>query len=270
MQHIANNETLTLLLVQFDICWENIDRNLETLSDMLSKTTIRGDLILLPEMFSTGFTMNTYPWKEENRRSLEWMKKTANEKNALVCGSLIFSSNNSKDAVNRFFAVFPDQHIVTYDKRHLFRMAGEDQYYTPGNKKVIFTYKGWNISPYICYDLRFPVWSRNADTSRNYPYDLALYVANWPEARIVAWDTLLKARAIENSCYVAGVNRTGTDGNGIVYSGHSSVYDFKGDTLASSAQPNVIITCTLNKYELTLYRSKFPTHLDADKFSLQP
>ena len=168
------------------------------------------------------------------------------------------------DFKHRLLWMQPDGQYKTYDKRHLFRMADEDQSYAMGQERIIVEWKGWKICPLICYDLRFPVWSRN----RNLEYDLLLYVANWPAARVSAWDSLLKARAIENVSYALGVNRVGQDGNEIAYNGHTGVYSPKGDTLAFSDKEEILLV-DLNKRELDSFRSKFPAHLDADEFELK-
>lgn len=195
--------------------------------------------------------------------TVAWMQETACKHQAVITGSLIITENGKY--YNRLVWMRPDGTLEYYDKKHLFRMAGEDGIYAAGSKKLLVTLKGWNICPLVCYDLRFPVWSRNTGNQ----YDLLLYVANWPEPRSLAWRTLLQARAIENLAYVVGVNRVGQDGNGIPYSGDSSVIDPKGQILFSSSRLECMPSFTLSKQELFNFRQKFPAHLDADDFEVR-
>ena len=226
------------------------------------------DLILLPEMFTTGFTMDAHAVAEPmNLTTFRWLKQMAAQTGAVVTGSYVVQDKGKY--FNRLIWMQPDGQFDTYDKRHLFRMAGEDSIYTAGTKRIIKEWKGWRICPLICYDLRFPVWSRNTSGQSNeFSYDLLLYVANWPAARRNAWNTLLQARAIENLSYVIGVNRTGTDGNGHPYTGDSAVIDFKGDVLCRHSDTEIIHQQTLSLDELRAFREKFPANLDADAFTL--
>jgi len=219
MQH------LKIAIIQTDIVWQNAKQNRIQYADKISLIEENVDIVVLPEMFSTGFSMEPVGISETMEgETIKWMKNLASEKNAAICGSLIISEDDN--FYNRFLFVRPSGEINYYNKRHLFSLAGEEKVYTQGTEKLIIEFKGWKICPLICYDLRFPVWARNVET-----YDVLLYVANWPKPRIVAWDTLLKARSIENMCYVIGVNRIGVDGNGYEYNGHSDAYDCLGEKL---------------------------------------
>lgn len=255
---------LRLAWLQYNPVWEKPEINLRKIDEFLLHWN-GADMLILPEMFTTGFTMNPRPFLSVSAKALEWMKKKAREINTVVCGSIIAENNGSP--VNRFYACFPDGQAVHYDKRHLFRMAGEDKHYTPGSGKITFKINDWIISPFICYDLRFPVWSRNIQDN-HILYDLAIYVANWPKARIHAWDVLLKARSIENACYCLGVNRIGVDGYDVEYNGHSGLYDFKGECLQFAGNTQGLFYATLDKQPLIEYRQKFPVFLDADRFNI--
>jgi predicted amidohydrolase len=239
------------------------------LVDSIKETT---DLIILPEMFSTGFTMNPEKFAEPlNGPSLQWLAKKAKEKNAVICGSSAVEDN--KNFYNRLFWVEPGGSVSVYNKRHLFHMAGEDKHYTMGNKKIIKTLNGWNFCPLVCYDLRFPVWSRNTYIKTNgtctAAYDVLIYIANWPETRAYPWKQLLIARAIENQCYVIGVNRIGADGNGIAHSGDSMVINPRGEIISKTkANEESIETVTLDKAYLEDFRRAFPVGMDADDFNL--
>ncbi len=260
-----NNTTLTVAAVQFNIVWQDKKSNFKRLNHLLS--TVNADVIILPEMFQTGFSMQSEELAEpEQDKTLQWMQTIAAEKQAAVTGSFIVSEKQT--FYNRLFWVNPDGTYFTYNKRHLFRMAGEHHHFSAGNRQLIITYKGFRLMPLICYDLRFPVWSRNIK-NRQLQYDCLLYVANWPEPRTTAWNKLLEARAIENLSYVVGVNRCGTDGNNIEYKGNSVILDFKGEIM-QQAQPftEEVIYATLNLTELQRFREKFPAHLDADEFEL--
>jgi predicted amidohydrolase len=219
-------------------------------------------VVVLPEMFATGFSMSETGAEIGKGPALQWMQVQANRLGALVIGSLKVKQQSS--FYNRLYAVHPDGSYSSYDKRHLFRMGGEHEFYQSGDQQVIVFYKGWNIVLFICYDLRFPVWSRNVSMA----YDAAIYVANWPVPRANAWRTLLQARAIENLAYVVGVNRVGTDANELAYSGDSLLVDFKGDLLLDLKSADQILTSELSLDSLAEFRAKFPAHLDADSFSL--
>ena len=256
-------EILNIALVQAPLVWENRDANLDYFTDKIGELSTDVDLVLLPEMFTTGFTMNAKPNSETvEGKSVQWMQQTAQEKNLAISGSIIIEENGN--FYNRLFFVFPSGDYKTYDKKHLFTLAGEEKVYSPGTKKVVVNYLGWKICPLVCYDLRFPVWSRNIED-----YDLIYYVANWPKVRVAAWDALLKARAIENMAYCAGVNRVGEDGNGFPYNGHSAVYDALGNRLSENTVNNQqICVISLDKEKLTEVRKKFRFLADRDDFKI--
>ena len=256
-------ENLTVSLVQTSLHWHQPKKNRDLLAQKLDSLTQTTDLIILPEMFTTGFTMAAPELAETmTGPTLPWLTAQAQKHQAVITGSLIIKESNAY--FNRLIWMQPDGNYQYYDKRHLFRMAGETNIYTAGQNKVTPTLKGWRICPLICYDLRFPVWSRNQQNQ----YGLYLYVANWPEKRRLAWQTLLPARAIENQAYVAGVNRVGVDGNNITYSGDSAVYDPLGQTIWQSHHQEVSQTLTLDSTVLAAYRQAFPAYLDADNFNL--
>ena len=250
---------LTLSLVQSDILWEDTDRNLDHLDGLLKNIKSDSDVILLPEMFTTGFSMNAHNLAESpDGKSFQWMQNKANEHNSVVAGSIMINQNGAY--YNRFYWLNPDGESFSYDKHHLFTIGGENQVYEPGNTRLIISFKGWRICPLICYDLRFPVWSRN-----NNAYDLLIYVANWPAARNHVWNTLLRARAIENQCYVAGVNRVGRDGHNIHYIGESCIVHPKGYLSTAIHDPyEHVLQCTINLNELLEFRKKFPVLDDGD------
>lgn len=256
-------KNLTIALVQTDLVWENPEQNKINISKKIDAISEKTDLIILPEMFTTGFTMNPYDFAETmDGKFIFWIKNIAKEKNTAITGSIIIKENNNY--YNRLIFVFPSGKIQKYDKRHTFTFAGEDKVFTAGNNKLIIEYKGWKICPLICYDLRFPVWARNVEN-----YDILLYVANWPKPRINAWNTLLKARAIENMCYCVGVNRVGVDLRGNTYTGNSAVYDSLGKKV-STIKPDIEAAeiVTLNKDHLLKNRQKFQFLNDRDNFKL--
>ena len=257
---------LTISLIQSNLHWHDVDANLAMFEEKIWQIEGHTDLILLPEMFNTGFTNATKHLAEMmNMKTFRWMKQQANQTGAVVAGSLII--REGEQFFNRLIWMEPGARFHTYDKRHLFRMAGEHHYFSAGRDKLVTALHGWKICPMICYDLRFPVWSRNQwHKERGHAYDLLLFVANWPAKRISAWDTLLKARAIENLSYVAGLNRVGKDGNDIAYNGHSAVIDPLGSTLHLLADEECTITLTLDKSKLEKLRSDFPAHQDSDTF----
>ena len=259
-------QDLRVLLIQYDTVWHDPEANRERLTTLIDQAE-KTDVIVLPEMFTTGFTMASRTMAEHmDGPTHAWMQEIARETRAAICGSIIIEK--AGEYYNRFLWVNPDGLTTTYDKRHLFRMADEHDHFTAGHRNVVIDYKGWKIRPQICYDLLFPVWSRNRIVDGKHEYDLLINVANWPEARVAAWDTLLKARAIENHAYVIGVNRFGQDGNKIEYCGHSGVYDPKGNALAYLAKNLVAYATKLNYAELASYRENFPAQLDADDFEL--
>ncbi|HET6245404.1 MAG: amidohydrolase [Bacteroidetes bacterium] len=257
-------EELKISLVQTDLHWENPEKNLLMLSELIAMDKANVDLIVLPEMFNTGFTMKSALFAEEmNGNTMQWMRNTANEKNCVITGSLIIKEN--ENYYNRLIWMQPNGDFHSYDKRHLFRMAGENDNFTAGRERLIVHLKGWKICPLICYDLRFPVWSRNKND-----YDLLIYIANWPEKRSYAWKNLLIARGIENIAYVAAVNRVGADDSEMMYSGDSSILDFTGNYIASSIPYKTeVITIELSFEELEVFRQNFPAHLDADEFEIK-
>jgi len=256
---------LNITLIQADMVWEDKTANLRAFDEKLDQVPPSADIIILPEMFTTGFTMNAAPLAEKpGAETLEWMREKAAAGKVHLVGSFIVQTEQGY--VNRLHWVKPDKSFEIYDKRHLFRMAGEHNIYVPGTKKRIVTVKGWKIAPFICYDLRFPVWSR----VRNLEADLLIYIANWPERRVSHWNLLLQARAVENQTYVAGVNRVGRDGLDINYTGMSAVYDPLGRAVAGPHDNSEgVINATLNRAEMERYRTKFPAWKDADSFSIE-
>jgi len=260
---------IRIALVQTNLHWQDKTANLAALEEKIWTLKEACDLIVLPEMFPTGFSMDSASLAEPmNLQVHKWMKQLAAQTGAVLTGSMIICEGGKY--YNRLLWVEPNGNTQHYDKRHLFRMANEDTSFAAGEKLPIFSLNGWKICPQICYDLRFPVWSRNHWTEGKAAYDLLFYVASWPAARISAWDALLPARAIENLSYCLGVNRVGIDGNQIAYNGHSAVYDFKGETLANLGDKEQIQILHLEYTALEEYRSKFPAWKDVDIFKLNP
>ncbi|QJW92122.1 amidohydrolase [Spirosoma taeanense] len=274
---------LRVTLLQPNLYWHDPVANRAMLEEQIFSLPEPTDLIVLPEMFTTGFTMGAQAVAEPmNLTTFRWMKQMAAQTGAVVTGSYVVqeSSNGSaRKFFNRLVWMQPDGQYDTYDKRHLFRMAGEDGVYTAGTRRIVKEWKGWRICPLICYDLRFPVWSRNVSSGSVSPdnqaaigsafdYDLLLYVANWPAARRNAWNILLQARAVENLSYVIGVNRVGEDGNGHPYTGDSAIIDPKGEVLFRQSDIEAIHQHSLSLDELRAFREKFPANLDADRFNL--
>lgn len=257
-------DSLHLALIQTDLFWENTAANLVSFSQKIKTLPEQVQLVVLPEMFTTGFTMNAKAVAETmSGKSIEWMRKTAQKEKLALLGSLVIEENNQY--FNRLIFAHPDGKLETYDKRHLFTLAGENKVYTSGKNQVIVEYNGWRICPLVCYDFRFPVWSRNKAN-----YDLLIYIANWPKPRIDAWDALLKARAIENMSYVAGVNRVGVDDNHHEYPGHSAVYDALGRVVvAPQIDEEKIILAVLEKKPLQTTREKLKFLDDQDAFTLK-
>lgn len=261
-------EILRVALVQTNLYWKDKTANMAMLEEKIMGFEREVDLIVLPEMFSTGFTMDAEEVGEPmNLYTCKWMKLIAKQKKAILTGSVIIKENGKY--FNRLLWVEPNGEISWYDKRHLFRMANEDAHFSMGKERKVFECKGWRVLPQICYDLRFPVWSRNRAEGGEMEYDLQLYVASWPTPRVNAWDILLKARAVENLCYSIGVNRIGQDGNAVPYSGHSGAYDFKGEQLVFSANKEEILFVELDNKTLEEYRRRFPAWKDADGFTLE-
>ncbi|REE27746.1 putative amidohydrolase [Winogradskyella pacifica] len=258
------SNVLNVALIQTSLVWENPKENRRLLNDKINTITKGVDLIVLPEMFTSGFTMNPKLVAETmTGDTMVWLTQLAKEKEAAIMGSLVIFENNNY--YNRMVCVEPSGTITTYDKRHTFTLAGEHNVYTAGIEKVMFNYKGWKICPLVCYDLRFPVWARNVED-----YDLLIYVANWPKVRIKAWDALLEARAIENMTYCIGVNRVGLDGNNHEYSGHSVVYDVLGTRMDNlSENEDAIAIVVLEKDTITKYREKLNFLNDRDNFNLK-
>lgn len=258
------HKKLNTAIIQADLKWEDAQANRSYFTKEIEALSEEVDLIILPEMFTTGFSMNAENLAEKNDGlSFQWMREMARLKGAAVTGSLIISE--AGNYYNRLFFVFPNGEYKTYDKRHTFTLAGEDKTYTAGKERLIVEFKGWRICPLICYDLRFPVWARNTEN-----YDLLIYVANWPSKRVAAWDTLLKARAIENMSYCIGVNRTGTDGGGYEYNGHSAVYDCFGENLTGdNRELPFVVQVNLDKQHLEETREQLKFLQDRDDFILK-
>ncbi|MDV7186775.1 amidohydrolase [Lutibacter sp. TH_r2] len=257
------NKCLKIAIVQSSIIWHKAEQNLINYSEKINSISETVDVVVLPEMFSTGFTMKPVEVAEEiNGDTVIWMQNTASKQGFAICGSIVIKEEGKY--YNRFVFVFPSGEIQYYNKRHLFSLAGEEKVYTAGKQKVIINYKGWKICPQVCYDLRFPVFSRNTTN-----YDLLLYVANWPKPRILAWDSLLKARSIENMCYTVGVNRVGKDENGYEFTGHSAVYNCLGKQISISKYENEFIEVVeVTKNHISEVRNKFNFLNDKDEFKL--
>ena len=254
---------MKLALIQSSLFWENPTANRNYFEQKINAITEKIDLIVLPEMFTTGFTMNPDNLAETMQgETIQWLQLLAKAKHSAITGSFIIRENNN--FYNRLLFVFPSGEIQFYDKRHLFTLAGEDKVYTSGNKKLIVEYMGWKICPLICYDLRFPVFARNT-----VDYDLLIYVANWPKTRINAWDILIKARAVENMCYTIGANRIGLDDNNFEYVGHSQAVDFLGNYILKPQEAEGVFVIELNKENLLETRSKLGFLNDRDSFELK-
>lgn len=255
------SQKLNIALIQSELVWENPEQNRTNFSNKIADIPSDVDIIILPEMFTTGFTMSPQNISiEEGQITLNWMKKISKKSNAALIGSLPFYEKGNY--TNRLFFVEPNGSYEGYDKHHTFTLAGEDKVYKAGIERLIIEYKGFRICPLICYDLRFPVWARNTEN-----YDVLIYVANWPKPRITAWDVLLKARAIENMAYCIGVNRIGTDEAGHEYSGNSAVYDGLGQQLVFS-QAEEIVYITFSKEHIISIREKLKFLEDRDEFNL--
>ncbi|WP_026955387.1 amidohydrolase [Algoriphagus vanfongensis] len=262
------NTSLHIAMIQTDLYWKDKVANLAMLEEKIWGIEEEVDLIVLPEMFPTGFSMDAEELAEPmNLTVCKWMKQMASQKKAVVCGSAIVVAGG--EYFNRFLWAQPSGEIQFYDKRHLFRMAEEHDHFSAGQSQPVFEWKGWKILPQVCYDLRFPIWSRNQHSDEGMAFDLMLYIASWPAPRASAWDILLPARAVENLAYAIGVNRVGIDGNQIPYVGHSAVYDFKGNAAIHLGEDESIGLITLHKEELLAYREKFPAWMDADDFEIR-
>ena len=278
------NQPLTITIIQTNLQWEDKTANLQMLEQKIHSIKEKTEIVVLPEMFSTGFSMNPETLAETMEgETVEWMKRIAAGNKIILTGSVIIADAGQTGTVrpcyyNRLIWMLPNGQYGIYDKRHLFAFAGEDEHYTAGTKRLIASVKGWKINLQVCYDLRFPVWSRQTSPSNSLSkgegeiaspeYDLLIYVANWPERRSTAWKTLLQARAIENQCYVVGVNRVGIDGNDINHSGDSMIIDSLGGILYHKKEDEDIFTITLGKDHLQTVREKFPFWKDADNFTI--
>ena len=272
--------SLTFSLLQADLFWENKASNREMFQNRINALKGKTEIVVLPEMFTTGFSMNTALAESMDGETIQWMKLLSKQNNIILTGSLIIKENSN--FYNRLVWMLPTGEFGLYDKRHLFAYSEENKYYQRGHKRLITSVKGWKIKVQVCYDLRFPVWSRQTppvgstgkegelafDSSPE--YDILLYVANWPEQRSHAWKTLLSARAIENQCYVIGVNRVGMDGNNNRYSGDSMVIDPNGEVLYYKTKDEDSFTITLDKEILDSIRKKYPFLQDGDRFIIHP
>ena len=287
------NQRLIITIIQTNLYWEDKRANLQMLENKISSIKEKTEIVVLPEMFSTGFSMKPETLAETMEgETVLWMKRIAAEKKIILTGSVIIADAGKAGAgspdydadqtetvrpcyYNRLIWMLPNGQYGIYDKRHRFAFAGEDEHYTAGTKRLIASAKGWKINLQVCYDLRFPIWSRQTppppgEVGRGPEYDVLIYVANWPERRSTAWKTLLQARAIENQCYVVGVNRVGKDGNDINYSGDSMIIDPLGEILYNKKDDEDIFTITLDKDHLQTIRKKFPFWKDADGFQIKP
>jgi predicted amidohydrolase len=254
---------MKVALVQSSIVWENPKSNRNFYEEKIHALTEQVDLIVLPEMFTTGFTMNPSVVAETMQgETVQVLQSLAKAKKCAITGSLII--NEGKNFFNRLVFVFPNGELQFYDKRHLFTLAGEDKVYTSGKEKLIVDYLGWKICPLVCYDLRFPVFARNTEN-----YDLLLYLANWPKPRINAWDILIKARSVENMCYTIGVNRVGLDSNNLEYIGHSQVVDYLGNSILEPQESEAVFIVELNKDKMLETRKKLGFLNDLDSFEIK-
>ncbi|MBN1116812.1 MAG: nitrilase family protein [Bacteroidales bacterium] len=256
-------DSIRIGVFQANIIWESIEQNQVKLEKVLTSKRKTAELVVLPEMYTTGFSMEPDKFsKDELDRQLLWQQQMSDLTGVSLAGSLITQNNNLY--FNRFVFTRPSKEIMTYDKRHLFRMGKEDKLFSPGIDRKIFSYEDILLMPQICYDLRFPVWSRN-----NFAYHILIYVANWPSSRQTVWDTLLRARAIENQCYTIGVNRVGINTEGVNYVGGSAVYGPQGEEIFKLGDKEEYFECNLSVSELVDFRKKFPMHLDADEFKIK-
>lgn len=257
---------LTVSLIQANLHWEDVAANLAMFDQKINSIQEKTEVIILPEMFSTGFSMQSERLAQTmDGSAVQWMKQKAKEKNVIITGSLIIEEDGKY--YNRLIWMLPNGTFGTYNKRHLFGFAGEHDHYTAGDKRLIAQVKGWKLNLSVCYDLRFPVWARNSILENGEPaYDVLINVANWPERRSTPWRALLQARAIENQCYVIGLNRVGNDGNNIYHSGDSSIIDPIGEIIYHKAHDEDVLTYTLSRSHLNELRARFPFLKDADRF----
>jgi omega-amidase len=252
-------QDLKITFIQCELVWEDIESNLTQFDNMINSIDQNSHLIILPEMFSTGFSMNAAALAQDmDGSAVQWIQKKSKDIKADIVGSIIINVDGK--FYNRLVWAKPNGDLLTYDKKHLFRMAGEEKIYSAGSNNITVELNGWKIRPFICYDLRFPVWTRNIKNQ----YDMAVFIANWPERRAEHWKVLLQARAIENQCYVIGVNRVGTDGNGLTYSGDSSIIDPWGSIVFKKSNQTCIQTSELSYDVLKASRKDFPVWMDAD------
>lgn len=259
--------TLTITTIQSNLLWEEKSANLSMLEKKIEGMEEKTEIVVLPEMFSTGFSMQPQLFAETMEgETMQWLKRVSRENGVIITGSIIIEE--AGNYFNRLIWMLPNGQYGHYDKRHLFAFGNEDKHYSSGNKRLIASTKGWKINLQVCYDLRFPVWARQQVKDDGPEYDVLIYVANWPERRSHAWKTLLCARAIENQCYVIGVNRVGSDGNNIYHSGNSLVIDPLGQVLYHMADDEDVFTITLQKENLEEVREKFPFWKDADQFNI--
>ncbi len=259
--------SLTITLIQPNLFWEDKDANLAMIQQKIENIKEKTEIVILPEMFNTGFSMKPELFAEKMEgETVQWMKKIAAQKKIILTGSVMIEEKEK--FYNRLLWVLPNGEIGVYDKRHLFAYADEHAHYSAGNKKLIASVKGWKINLQVCYDLRFPVWARQEPGHLDNKYDLLINVANWPEKRSLAWKTLLRARAIENQCFVAGVNRVGEDGDKISYNGGSTIIDPLGDIIYEKNNEEDIFTYTLQKEKIDETRERFPFWKDADDFMI--
>lgn len=254
---------MKVAIIQSPLYWENPILNRNYFEEKINEITQEVDLIVLPEMFTSGFTMNPSAVAETMQgETIQWLQSLAKAKKCAITGSLIIKEG--ENFFNRLVFVFPNGELQFYDKRHLFTLAGEDKVYTSGKEKLIVDYLGWKICPLVCYDLRFPVFARNTEN-----YDLLLYVANWPKPRINAWDILIKARSVENMCYTIGVNRVGLDSNNLEYIGHSQVVDYLGNSILEPQESEAAFIVELNKDKMLETRKKLGFLNDLDSFEMK-
>lgn len=257
---------LLLTTIQFPIVWENKQANLQQLSEMILPLARKTELVILPEMFNTGFSMNTVTMAEPmNGPTMHWMEEISRKTNLIITGSLMIEENGS--FYNRLVWMLPNGQIGHYDKRHLFAYANEDQHFKAGQTRLIASVNGWKLNLNICYDLRFPVWSRQQEPGE---FDVLVYVANWPGKRALAWKSLLRARAIENQCYVVGVNRNGLDGNGLEYQGDTMIIDPLGECMHHAENKTDVFSAIFDREHLVRVREQFPFWRDADTFTIFP
>lgn len=262
-------QDLNVSIIQSDLIWKDVEANLASFEYEIEQIPDGVDLIVLPEMFNTGFVVDPETVFEEMEGiTMQWMRSQASGKNAVICGSLIILEGEKY--FNRLIWMQPDGNFQQYDKRHLFSLGGEHHKFSGGNESLIVDLKGWKIKPLVCYDLRFPVWAKNNYIDGKYDFDLLIYIANWPAVRRDPWMSLLKARAIENQAYVIGVNRIGDDGNGLSHAGDSNIYDAKGKKIIQqNSYTEFTETHTLSKKVLDDFRTKFTVGLDWDRFSIE-